>query len=1026
MNEDSDRLSLFSFKYSYPTVFFLELFLILIMLVTSMIPSNITAIEPWTKLSPLLLIRGFVWILGLSILPGLYILRLTGIKQMLSRVTGIALAVNLSFVFVGLVALIMYHLQESRFLLPWLAIAAISALSFMYWSKYELHSSAPTRKSETSRALTWNIVLVTGIVASILLAFSVQLAQQYLIPGDVWVSLNPAVQITSQRNVFEAFSKWEYPLMFGFILWGLSLCSGLPLANTYVLLFPFVALNILSFYVLVRTVFKQDEKITTIASVIYGFGGGLAWLIETVVFHGETDFWTASFLSQDAYFTMQFWNSIQFSYKSLALTLAYMAIAIFVLSTKNGNRSRKISALSLGSLMILFSFSIHMLEPLVILPVILFAASVYQRTRERYIALGIFSFTTAITALVIDFLMSGYNFWLAKEKLQDLFLTIDPNNILYVLLSFLGILVVIIIVIRKFFSNDLRNISAHASRIRTIRLPIVAGLLGVYLCGLVFWEPASLELASPFPWYSYVTRYGFLGLLALIGIGLANWKDRWFILASSWSIVMLLMGSLWWGSRINCYLFPTIALFAAIGIDGIWRKANTSSSPITMTSNSVATGFRSGFRPIVATLLIVVIGLSFTSVIWGVGYYSSTGPSLSNDEARVLSWIQQNLPDSATVLVPNIYTLSTGVNTIADREIHLSDRLPTTISAASFTIFAETLSSKNIRYAMSVEEEGRTTFAGLLLSYSTIIFQSGKIGVLGIPMVSPPSPEEHNITVLDKESLGFSDEVYRLGWIDDSFEDGWSYSNLVVEGNGETLTLEWEYHTGNESEPIARKLVSPIDTNTYPYILVRYRNTVETSPSSENNVGQIITVVNETGYPRGFVKNFYLPVSNEEGFRVYTDRLPANQSIAEVGIWMRNYEGLNGTIGLQIDYIGFASELIADPRVNTRFLSLALPALWPENYSIASNFDEIGTASILISSYDEDVLNYIMNATYANTFVFLNITAAFPFWGTDWRNVKPGIVTGHLGDRRVIIVGVESVREDLSDWAESIYEELVF
>ena len=107
---------------------------------------------------------------------------------------------------------------------------------------------------------------------------------------------------------------------------------------------------------------------------------------------------------------------------------------------------------------------------------------------------------------------------------------------------------------------------------------------------------------------------------------------------------------------------------------------------------------------------------------------------------------------------------------------------------------------------------------------------------------------------------------------------------------------------------------------------------------------------------------------------------------------------------------------------------MAIPALWPTNYSIFSNFNEVGNVPILVSTYDKSVLNYVKDATHTHTFVFLNLTAVFPSWGEGWKNLKQGIISGHLEGKRVLIIGIKLIpltdSEDLSILAKTIFEKL--
>jgi len=1000
--------------------FSLEAAMLGMMLLTLVIPSNKVPIALWMDLSPLIFVRALVWFLGLLVLPGLYLLSLMGIAENLSRVVKITIGINLSLVLVGLVGLILYYAQGSIIWLPWLLLAILSILGVTNWFKRK--PSYPMVSSSLSK---WHLTLIGTLSIAVLIAFSVQLAQRYLIPGDIWISLKPAVEVISQRDVYESFSVAQYPVMFGFILASLSVCTGLPAVNTYVLLFPLVALNTLSFFTLVKMVFNMDDKIAVIASIIYNFSAGFGWVIQIFIYDCMESMWGLNFLTQDIYFAMAFWNTMQFSHRTLGLTFVYTSLALFTLSIKFKNALGKMIILVLTSLLMLFSFFVHITELLIIGPVIFVIAYIYQKGTSRYTSLVSPILAVCIMGYLIDSMMSGYYSWLLRLKVEKFFPMARIDGLLtYSLLLFGAIF--IFILIRHFLPNQLRRLYAYKNYLRTIKLFFVVSLIIIYLCGLWFLTPlAWWETTSVFPWYLYVTRYGFIGILALIGVGVARWREKWFNIASFWCLLTILVGSLWWGSKINAYLFPMLALLAAVAIEWIWKKAmSLLYITVATETNSFKRSFKLNPKPVMTTLIVAVLALSFTSVIYGIGYYASIGPSISDDEARAFLWIYQNVPENDTVLVPQIYTISKGIDTISDRQIYESVKLPTTVNSLSFVNLTKTFHMYNVTYAVSVDGFDEPSLVRLLLSYSTLLFQSGNVKVFKLPPLNPPS-QEYTVAIVDRELLGLSGETHSFGWVDDSLTEGWSYKNVNAASDGEILTFRWKFHSGDYPEPSMKKIIFPVETNEYPYIIVRYRNTAETTATAENNVGQIITLVNQTDYPKGFIKNFFLPISKEKGFCIFTAKLPENQDVAEVGIWLRNYKRLNGTVGLQIDFIGFASsENIFEDPDQMRFLSLALPALWPANHSIFSNSDEVGNAPVLVSTYDKNILNYIENATHTNTFVFLNHTAVFPPWGTDWRNVKPGIISGYMEDKKIIILGVAFLQGDISDLAESIYEEI--
>ena len=213
----------------------------------------------------------------------------------------------------------------------------------------------------------WDLILIIVILSSIFVSFAVQLSQRYLISGDNWVVLKASVEIISGRNLYAAWNQ-HYPLMFGFILAGLSIASGLPVLNTNVLLFPFIGLNLITFYVLIKKVFKVDTKVAVTSCILYCCMGGLGGFFQFAIYNGALPFWTISYLTQDMYFSGFFWYNIQFSFKSLALTTAYSSVVMFVVSINFNAVFRNVSFRFGRGIMIISNLSLVFVGSFLALP----------------------------------------------------------------------------------------------------------------------------------------------------------------------------------------------------------------------------------------------------------------------------------------------------------------------------------------------------------------------------------------------------------------------------------------------------------------------------------------------------------------------------------------------------------------------------------------------------------------------------------------------------------------------------------
>jgi len=854
----------------FPFQFYFEIALLFSMIVTLFIPLHVTAVMVWEELSILSYIRAVVWLFGLSILPGLYIIRLAKVSDYLSKMEKIVIEINLSLVLVGIITLIFYYAQVSAVQFPWIFIGILLIFSSLYWIRRKDRGI-----TSTTTITKWHILLLAEVLVMVFLAFLVQFNKRYLIPGDNWLSLKPAVSLISQRNVYEVFST--YPIFFGFILSGLALCSGFPVVNTYVFLFPLTALNILCFYTLVKTVFSMSDKICVLSSILYGLGGGLGWLIQMLIYNGTKDFWTLSLISQDMYFSVFFWSSIQFSYKSLAITLAYASIITFVVSIKLTMPTKKIILLAISSLLMVSSFMIHMIDVVFLAPIVVAVAYFYQKGQNRYFSLGIFIVILTSALLTIDFLMYGFYLSLTLIKMQVLLSTVHIERVYGFAFILINALFAIALA-KRFLFTRMEKKYLFGKHSKSIKWVIVLSLFIAYISGLFVWPSISVsELSVGFPWYRYVTRYGFVGGLALLGLAATSWREKWFHIVLLWSIIPIASGSIWWGERTNAYLFPMLAILAAVGIDQIWIKTKDMIVNVcTVSAEKLLHSFKIRLRPVTAILIATILILSSTSVIYGASYYAFIEKAVDNDTIRVLLWISQNTLPNSTILVPKVYTISKGVYTISDRRVYETINLPRTIDSASFINTTQTFYSNNIMYLVTTETgTEQNFFLKCLILYLKLVFQSGNVKVFEVPRMLPPS-SEYTVAVVNRELLG----------------------------------LMGENNTFTESQII--------------------------------------------------------------------------------------------------------------------FLNMALPSLWPTNYTIVSDFNEVGNASIIVSIYDNIAQESIINrSTFANNFVFLNKSVETPVWGTEWREISSGILSGYFENKKVIIIGVNNLHGDLSSIAEKVYEELL-
>ena len=1000
-----------------PSTLYFEILAISLMLASLTIQSRIEAISAWNDLPFLSFVRALIWLFGLLTLPGLYIVRLLRISSRLSRVSTLAVAVNLSFVFVSLITLVFYKSDFGFSNLPLTFLIIIVLMGFVSW-----YRSKNKTRSIPIEVKSWSAALLATVTFVVVIAFFVQLNMRYLIPGDNWVSLKPAVTVIDQRSIFESFADLHYPPMFGFTLSGLAVSGGFPLVNMYVILFPLVGLSILSFYALLETVFDLDRKRNALACGLFALCGGLGGLIQVLFFGGAQSFWTVSQVSQDMYFSVFFWSTIQFSYKSLAITLAFTSLAVYAAGTRLAEDVKnRVSMILICALLLLFSFFVHMLEIIIFVPIILGIVYLRKKGTGRLLDVGLLLLIGACIFAVVDVLMGGFYSTLFSTKALLFISSLDFTKIVFYSLAIVGLSAVVLLA-RHFFAKKSSPGESFFVRVGRMKTLIVRLLLVLYVAGLFVWSSFPVyDLSAGFPWYRFVTRYGIVGGFAILGVGVVSLREKRFLLAMLWSAVVIGVGSVWWGERTNGYLFPMVVLFATFSICSIWEK--TKGKDIGRTIGSAGSKLRRfsvGLKNPAALFFVALVAISTTSTVYGAYYYASVDHVMDDDLAKTFSWIAKETDPNCTIIVPNTYDIRKGVNTISDRRILNTAVLPASIDPSSFENLTQILSSYNAEYIVTtdvISSQG-SLLLNSLVSFSKLVFQSGEYKVFKIPSLRPLSGM--TVATFDWEFLGLRNKE-EIGWYDDSFQN-WTFQNCELESDGELLTYTWQFEAGNKGEPSARITDLRVDTNKYPYFFVKYRNTEQTVNAAKDNVCQIVTPYNEMGQPAGSVENIYLPVDLKSGSNTVRQRLPENQNITSIVVWMRNSKNLTGNVQLEIDYMGFAkNESLILSQTQGRFLSMFLPALWQIDYSIVDSIEEINNVTVVISQFDQGVFQDVLDSSNANAFIFVNSSANVPSWGVDWKVISSGIVSGLFSDKKVVVVASSAIQSDLSTVSELVY-----
>lgn len=974
-----------------------DLALLFAMAISLAVPGMPLAIARWADIPIELVFRGVIWLAGLSVLPGFYLLRISGIENRMPRTCAAAIAVNLSLAFVGSSAIASYYLG-SVYELPYGFIAILLAMAL---SSRLLHKE---RLEERLELRAPHLALIGGMTITGVISFLVFLSHLYLVPGDVWVALTPAVEILKGIDVATSLERSSYPVIFGFILAGFAVPMGLPVVNANALFFPLAMLNVLTFYALVKTLFRRSDGFASLAAIIYAFSGGLGWILGQL-FYKDASIWTLSYITQDIYFMPFAWNAIDFTYKMMAVGMVFASLSLFAASMEVEKRKKRLIELFFAASLFLFGFLTHVL-PGFLAPIFIIAALFTRPVRKSLSRLFELVLMGATLFMLLDFAMKGLNTNLLLEK-TIFFSSVSGRLVAAMAIGIAGLSIgsALFFFFRKRIQASLETFP-HAHKVKAIAMATVAA---VYLAGIPYVltqpSPGYTYVDFSFPWYLYVTRYGIIGILALIGAAAAPWKERWFRISALWAGSAIVMGTLWWGTRLNAYLHPALAVIAAYGTLWIWG----------MPVKRIRLGAQ--MKALVKAILLFAIALSFTSPLYNDYRYAVIEKPLPDDLVTLFSWVNENTPQDSKLYVPKYsgdlaYQLERGITTIADRDL---ETIPSQgVASETFFLTMAQQAYYRDRYIVLISGYGKPngmTFA----AQEEPVFVSGNFTVYQVIRFKPPTANAA-VAILDEVlDLGVKSTV---GWAEDTFEIGWYSSNVSAESDGDVLRVGYNFSgvsppPGNpfggwiSPKGYVSKQTPSVNSSVYNSLMIRYRVAEGSSPSYQTRYLQLALVlegINSSQEPA--THRITLDLPNNREFVNATFALPQTVgSVIKITAEIRTTRPANGTINLEFDYVRLVSdrELLAEG-VNASLKMAAIASLWPEDYSIVKVIGETSGADVLLANFNKMSESYVSSAAQINKFIFFNWTAAPPSWGSGWVEVLPGVISGSHYGKEVLIV----------------------
>ncbi|MFX1396089.1 MAG: hypothetical protein ACFFAS_03490 [Promethearchaeota archaeon] len=493
------------FRIRIPPKGGVKVLLIFLMLISLLIPpvqGPFTIIE-WNQVSILSYFRGIIFLVGLGFLPGacihdIFLSNNRTYKDITRNffLYKITIYPLLSYSYIGFCVIVLDQLNLTSDLITSNLFISILVLFFVDLAKNHKKDNYLIRKKREILASRANLYILLFLLGIFFVFAGIQEYMQYLFLNDSWPSISPALYIGDiDLKPFEDMYYYRtYPFFWGYISFGLSSLSGLPLINTNTLLVPYYLLYITSTYLMIKTLLKNYKERTIFFAVIF----------------------TIMLQSYQFFFF--------YLYKLFSASLLNVCMFLFInllnnkihynnpeKGIKKNQYSDEIKVLLLISFLLMISFMTY-IYPLIIAFIFLFLYVIINRTKKKDYYLKSFTQLWAVISIIyigIDFFI---NFQLSRMmyyQFQRFFqiglissiLEVIPVQYLFYSLFFLFILLLLafdkLLSKRSVKSFKIKLIYKSKLKIKSSHLiPIIFGIIFVidFIVRLLFFLNVNDEI----------------------------------------------------------------------------------------------------------------------------------------------------------------------------------------------------------------------------------------------------------------------------------------------------------------------------------------------------------------------------------------------------------------------------------------------------------------------------------------------------------------------------------------------------
>ncbi len=391
----------------------------------------------WKEVNFLNILRAIIFIISLGFLPGASLFKLIFPQNTIHKrfkvepfIIKIAFYPILSFIFLGTCVLIIENMgiinQELFMIFLYLIILILALLDFLIQllrNKMKFKQNLFINKINSIKISSSTLIVLILSVGVIFISLGIHTTIQYLISGDSWTGIRPALYIGKVNfSPIDYAKQSRYPIFWGYISYGFSILSGIPLVNINALLAPYSYLHIIITYLFMKSIlYKFKPKYIVFSTILVSIFSGFFFFSP---YKGDQAIVSSMFLNIGA---LNYIGQLSFIYKSFSLYLVYFALAIFVIACESNRKNHEKSKSSLetylliiiSALFLLISYMVYMLPLMIGLIFIFIYTLISNKKLQNLRFFYIFLIFLVFFFYLFDLMTKDLNNFLFSDKFSD-------------------------------------------------------------------------------------------------------------------------------------------------------------------------------------------------------------------------------------------------------------------------------------------------------------------------------------------------------------------------------------------------------------------------------------------------------------------------------------------------------------------------------------------------------------------------------------------------------------------------------